>query len=172
MINGEECEIFAYGITLILPYYLECLIIIIISITFDSVRSSIVYIITFTMIRDYVGGYHAKNRIKCAILYIFNYLLIIFVSKLIVYSVYLNVLFFASNILLLIIKPVRLTSKKFYYMSIYENRFNLLLIIFIEMIFNHYLISINSFYLSSILILSNFCVLFYLIIQIFINIKR
>ena len=117
MINGEECEIFAYGITLILPYYLECLIIIIISITFYSVRSSIVYIITFTMIRDYVGGYHAKNRIKCAILYIFNYLLIIFVSKLIVYSVYLNVLFFASNILL-IIKPVRLTSKKFYYMSI------------------------------------------------------
>ena len=56
IINGEECEIFAYGITLILPYYLECLIIIIISITFDSVRSSIVYIITFTMIRDYVGG--------------------------------------------------------------------------------------------------------------------
>lgn len=77
--NTDEypLEIYTYGFELLISSIIETLILIISGVILNSFLETIVFIISFSFIRFFAGGYHAKSYLKCAVVTVIVYLLVI-----------------------------------------------------------------------------------------------
>lgn len=104
----DKMKYYTYGIELVLNNLLIFLSITVISILTDNVFISLVYILTYCPIRNYVGGYHCKTYSECyfttLILYIFMLIFdtYLFDSRLIVSCILLVI----TTPIILIFTPV------------------------------------------------------------------
>ncbi len=67
-IQDEDCELFEYGIFLVLSQILYSIICLVCGIIFGCIVESIVFYISFMVIREYAGGFHASTELRCFIL--------------------------------------------------------------------------------------------------------
>jgi accessory gene regulator B len=83
IILSEQVSIYNFGIEALIFKVINILAILTIGLCFGMVVETITFLISFSMIRIYAGGYHAKSRLRCfmiSILIIFFSLLIIKMS--------------------------------------------------------------------------------------------
>ena len=76
LIEDEDKEIYTYGLHQGLLILLNIITTILIGFIFRAVWESILFIIVYTPLRTYGGGYHAKSEVRC---YLFSIVLILVV---------------------------------------------------------------------------------------------
>lgn len=67
---GIEREIVRYGYKVELLFISECLLSLIIAMIFGKLENALTFILIFTFLREYCGGYHCKGYCSCTVLYI------------------------------------------------------------------------------------------------------
>ena len=65
IIESEDEEIYAYGTELLYSGVLNILLAIIISLITDTVYPTFLFMLSFIILRQYIGGYHAKTHTGC-----------------------------------------------------------------------------------------------------------
>ena len=74
IIKKEDSEIYSYGFKEMLFITLNIITTLFIGLIFNKIFEIILFMITYSAIRVYVGGYHARTKSKC---YIFSVLMLI-----------------------------------------------------------------------------------------------
>lgn len=125
----QDIEVYAFGLRIIIAYLIECTIVLILSILFDSILTGIIYIILFAKTRDYSGGYHANTYLGCicsfTLLFIFQLICIEYVP-----IEFLMVTSIFSMIGLIVLTPVKHPNKNFDLVSVNEKKRELCLLYF------------------------------------------
>ena len=67
VIYGYECDVFRYGLEVILSVGSFCLIVLMISSLLGMLEYMTVFLLSFFILRCFVGGYHAETPEKCLI---------------------------------------------------------------------------------------------------------
>lgn len=84
IIPKEFEDIYIYGFELLLSFISSTLIIIVTGALLHKTISSFVFLLVFISVRRFTGGFHANTYLKCKIITVATYLLVLF------FSVYLN----------------------------------------------------------------------------------
>lgn len=81
IISVEDSEIYKYGIFVLLFNLSSILSIILLSVFFDSLPFTLLFLCFFIPIRIIIGGFHCKSAKNCFISFIITYLVILLLSK-------------------------------------------------------------------------------------------
>lgn len=90
IIKEDDCDVYKYGLELLIALILTTGIIIIVSLLVDKFIETILYLIGFFSVRVICGGYHAKHHYSCFITTISSYLLFLFLDYCFCSKPYLN----------------------------------------------------------------------------------
>lgn len=110
-------EIYVYGFELLLSSLIETGAIILIGCLFGKFLETILFLLSFSSIRFFSGGYHAKSYLRCFIVTLISYFLILLMTDTLSYLSpnYIALIAFAiiiySLILFIKICPVRSNGK-------------------------------------------------------------
>ena len=77
-------EIYTYGLEIILNALISYLLIIIMGALTGELIATVFYLICYSGIRLWAGGYHAKTHLRCILIFAFVYIFSIFVLKIFV----------------------------------------------------------------------------------------
>lgn len=80
VIEHEEYEIYKYGSDILIENIGTTIFLICLGFIFNKEISTLIFIAVFAGIRRYSGGYHAKTKLKCYILTITNWAVVIVLS--------------------------------------------------------------------------------------------
>lgn len=109
-------EVVKYGLEIIFTKVLFAIIIVSIGILTKCFLESIIYTITFSLLRQYGGGYHAKTKQKCFVLSVLMLLCAIFIIKTAqsfdVFIILEVVITFLSVIYIITTAPIDTPSKR------------------------------------------------------------
>ncbi len=81
IIKAEDRDIYNYCFEITIVSIMSYLILLILSILLNEFVCSLIFLVSFTVFRKISGGYHTSNYIKCFIMSITSYLLMILVIK-------------------------------------------------------------------------------------------
>lgn len=115
VISDEEKEMYEYGLFMIISYIVFFLISILFGIVLDIPFSSMIFYISFCLVRNFAGGIHANSEIKCNIITTVSILISeILIKIFIAYSLVsiAFVMLIISSICLCVIKPVATSQKE------------------------------------------------------------
>lgn len=68
VVKKEDEEVYAYGMELLYSSILNIVLAVMIAIATNTVFSTAAFLITFIIIRQYIGGYHAKTHFGCMLI--------------------------------------------------------------------------------------------------------
>lgn len=112
MITQEDYEIYLFGLSQFLVTLLDVLTCIAVGIVLDSLLQTILFLLAFTGIRSYAGGYHASTPLRCYALTILMITLSVVTLKYIEWNVWiLSGLLVVASIVILILAPVDTENK-------------------------------------------------------------
>ena len=80
-ISKEKVEICRYGLENLITSFLEILSILVLSIIFNNVVCTIIFLASFISLRRYTGGYHASTKLRCYVVLLVIYLIFILIIK-------------------------------------------------------------------------------------------
>lgn len=80
-VNVEDYEICKYGLENLVISFVEILSVLIISIFFDMVIYTIFFLATLIFLRRYTGGFHARTKSGCYLLFVVVYFAFITIVK-------------------------------------------------------------------------------------------
>lgn len=100
----EDKEIIVFGLMSGIKLILNILTTILLGLIFGLVIESLLFLISFSFIRTYTGGYHAKNAINC---YLFSSVVVVLVLIAIKFTS-VQYVFIASILIFLISMPILL----------------------------------------------------------------
>ena len=66
MIEKDEADIYQYGLEIFMDGVLETLLLVVLGILWGRFWQSICFIVSFTVLRSFTGGYHAATKVRCA----------------------------------------------------------------------------------------------------------
>lgn len=81
IIKNDDFEIYRYGFEILIYFLLNIFIAFFIGIIFDKFIHTIIFLSCYCTLRQFTGGYHAKNYIECALSFAIIYLLTIFMAN-------------------------------------------------------------------------------------------
>lgn len=115
IISDDEKELYDYGLFMMISYVVFFLISMLFGIALNIPFSSILFYISFCLVRNYAGGIHANSELKCDIITT----VLIFISeitiKIFISYCFVNIAFvmlIISSICLCVIKPVSALQKE------------------------------------------------------------
>lgn len=115
VIEDEDSDIYRYGIELIVSSIISVLNIMLISFLFGIPFAGIVFLAVFIPLRMYAGGYHSDTYLKCNILFILVYLLVLLIwHGFIIYGLtgYSFIFMIAAFIVICLKAPVENRNKR------------------------------------------------------------
>lgn len=100
-------EIYTYGMELIVSSAMEFVTLIAIGIVFSKLVETIIFILAFSFIRFFTGGYHSKTYLRCAVVTVVTYLFVLVDYELLVnyaskYVICLSILVFLISLFLIL----------------------------------------------------------------------
>lgn len=81
IIQKNEFEIYRYGFEMLIYFIINISIILFISIIFNKTIQTIIFLICYCTLRQFTGGYHARNYTECTLTFVLMYLSTIFISN-------------------------------------------------------------------------------------------
>lgn len=115
IISNEEKELYDYGLFMIISYLVFFLISILFGIVLNISFSSILFYISFCLVRNFAGGIHANTEIKCDIITTISILISeILIKVFIDYNLVMIalIMLIISLLCLFVIKPVATSQKE------------------------------------------------------------
>lgn len=64
-INEDNVELYQYGLDLVIKKIIHVFLILLIAYIFNMFFSTLIFVITYMVIREYSGGFHAKTVVGC-----------------------------------------------------------------------------------------------------------
>lgn len=118
----EDRRYYIYGIELVLNNVLICLFIAAIAIITKTILISIIFSLSFCMLRAYTGGYHSKTYLRCFCISVINYIVMLILNETLEYKFILSCVFLGISVPLIIKfapvehknKPLSIEQKKRY----------------------------------------------------------
>lgn len=68
VIEAEDAEIYKFGFNQLIFISINLITTVIIGILFSMLFESIIFLVSYTVVRVYAGGYHAKTQFRCYII--------------------------------------------------------------------------------------------------------
>lgn len=116
IICAEQAPIYAYGVELILATILNTVVILSIGIFMGRFLETVLFLLTFAVIRSFAGGYHADTHLKCLLIlvavFLVNMLLLSLIPEKYILVVTISVAL-AGLLLIFFYAPVDHENKKF-----------------------------------------------------------
>ncbi|MGL4914320.1 MAG: accessory gene regulator ArgB-like protein [Romboutsia sp.] len=81
IIENEDFEIYRYGFETLIYFIVNIAVALFIGIIFDRFMHTIVFLSCYCTLRQFTGGYHARNYTECTLTFVVIYLITIFVSN-------------------------------------------------------------------------------------------
>lgn len=78
VIKEDEYEFYCYGYSVLLGQIAQTIMLLILGVILSKITETIMFVVVFTTVRRYVGGYHASTRIRCICLTTIVYFLALF----------------------------------------------------------------------------------------------
>lgn len=114
IINASERDIYEYCFEATIVLGISYIALLILSIVFKEFICSIIFLFSFSIFRKVCGGYHAKNYLRCGVLSLGSYLVLIFIIK--VFPLFFNissVLLVLGALIIIILSPIEDKNKPF-----------------------------------------------------------
>lgn len=112
VVENEDYAIYFYGMKQLLQTFVNIGLTILYGILMGELYQSVIYVISFMLIRKYAGGYHCTSQIRCYILTSTVILSALSAIKYCEFSIYLELaLFVLSNIVIVLLSPVETSNK-------------------------------------------------------------
>lgn len=70
----EELDVYVYGMELVLSSAIGILLILVLSLVFSMLWEGLLFLLAFTALRSYTGGYHCYTYLRCNTLYVGTFL--------------------------------------------------------------------------------------------------
>lgn len=86
IINAEDAEIYQFGLNQLIFISINLMTTVIIGIVFSMLFESIIFLISYMVVRVYAGGYHAKTQFRCYIISSFFIILALLGVKYIIWD--------------------------------------------------------------------------------------
>lgn len=80
IISSDVFDCYVYGWEIILITFIEIANILIVAICTNSLGNAIVFLVTFALVREYTGGYHAETCLRCNVCLTIIYLLNLYLT--------------------------------------------------------------------------------------------
>lgn len=81
IIPEEDKEIYIYGNELLISSLIGIALVCIVGIILGEFLSTLVFLIVFVINRQFSGGYHASTFFKCSLIFLCDFLVVLFISK-------------------------------------------------------------------------------------------
>lgn len=112
----EDREIYAYGLYQGIVMAINILTYILISLYFEMVWESLIFLISYIPLRSYSGGYHARTQIKCYFLSILMIILVLLTIKTVPFTIPMTIgITILSGSIIFILAPVEDSNKPLSY---------------------------------------------------------
>lgn len=176
VITTEDFEIYRYGFETLIYFIVNVLVALLIGIVFDKFIHTIIFLSCYCTLRQFTGGYHARNYTECTITFAVSYMLIIMISNTIdIYSfkyLLITLLLISITIIHKIAplehrnKPLSIDEKMKYKKIIKKITAIIITIVIISLIFN----AVSEYIIYS--LWSVFLIVILLLVQIMINYSK
>ena len=114
IISDEEKELYDYGLFMITSYIAFFLISMLFGIALNILFSSVIFYISFCLVRNFAGGIHANSEIRCNIITTVSILISEILIKIFIDYSLVSIAFvmlIISSICLCVIKPISTSQK-------------------------------------------------------------
>lgn len=81
VIEKQDFEIYRYGFEVFIYFIINISVALFIGVIFDKIIHTIIFLSCYCTLRQFTGGYHARNYIECTLTFAVMYLITIFVSN-------------------------------------------------------------------------------------------
>lgn len=81
VIENDDFEIYRYGFETLIYFIVNILVALLIGIIFDRFVHTIIFLSCYCTLRQFTGGYHARNYTECTLTFIAIYLITIFIAN-------------------------------------------------------------------------------------------
>jgi len=154
VIQENSREVYEFGFEKFLSFFINTIVIILLGLYFGIVLQSLVFYVTYIVLRVYAGGYHADNPLICfviGIVALIPFLVAIRFYQMWNHQVAYYALLIAGSFIIISIAPVDHKNKRLdgIEKKIYENRLhqNLAIVLLVAIFSSVY--SINSFSIAA-----------------------
>ena len=86
--RNENIELYRYGLELFISSFFCSLVLLAFGLVTASIIESIIFIVAFSALRIYTGGYHANSYSLCTLITVAIYALILFFYRRFTFSIY------------------------------------------------------------------------------------
>lgn len=124
VIDSEDTDIYQYGFEILMDSVLETLFLLIFGIVFGKLIETVVFVLSFAMLRRYTGGYHTSTKTRCVFMTVGVYAvnLVIACNPWIAKQQIILTLSVISTFIIWRLAPVSHTNKKLDMQQIMRNR--------------------------------------------------
>lgn len=157
IINEDNAEIVKYGFELLILKALFFVICIFIGVIMSEIIESILFAASFTLLRSYAGGYHAKTKAKCFVLSLLTIIVALICCKLAVdfnWIIHVSLIIsIISSVIIWIVAPVDTINKRLDELEIkmYKRKTRIVLIIEMCALVVLLLLNLDGIYFSIVL---------------------
>lgn len=153
IISDDEKELYDYGLFMMLSYVVFFIISMLFGIALNIPFSSLLFFISFCLIRNFAGGAHANTEIKCDIITTLSILASEILIKIFVEYSFVSIAFvmqLISSICLCVIKPVATSQKEInkYEKVLFHKKVIILTVTFLLISVTSFILGFNSIVIS------------------------
>lgn len=114
IIKSEDREIYDYCFETTIVILLSYSLLFILSIIFNEFISTLIFILSFSVFRKVCGGYHASSYLKCGVMSLASYLvLILIINKFDIIFEYSTITLVLGAVTILFLSPIQDNNKPF-----------------------------------------------------------
>lgn len=84
IVESEDFEIYRYGFETLIYFIVNISVALFIGIIFDRFIHTVIFLSCYCTLRQFTGGYHARNYKECTLTFAVIYLITIFSAKFII----------------------------------------------------------------------------------------
>lgn len=115
--DDSNIDNYIYGIELFLSSFICSVLLLLIGIITNTFFESVIFIVCFSALRIFTGGYHARSFLLCSVITLLNYLFVLCIYKWLLFylsKTYVNLsVFIVSLLLFILLAPVDNPSNPF-----------------------------------------------------------
>lgn len=158
IVDKNDIEIYIYGTQLFINKLLHCFVILLTGLICGILPESIIFLLTYSQIRRFAGGFHAKNNVLCIIYTYIMFISVVFINNYMdneLFNRYNLIISIGSSVFIYFSAPVDSSNKVLTRNEIYKYKrmtgFILLLINMVIIIFRFFNIQYYNIMILSIL---------------------
>ena len=153
--EDSKLELYIYGLELLFSSAVSTILLLVLGIVIGALVESIIFIVVFSALRIFAGGFHSRSFILCNLLTVLNFVIVLVIyryfSEILFSPVVFSIVFGLSFIICLFFAPVENINNPINYVLQKRHKIKALIVIIIDAII--FIIFVYSFKMTQITIM-------------------